>query len=274
MASISSLFASSPTALAKASVAHAASLARLSSGNKINRAADDIASLVAGSALSNELTSLRGGLGNASQGSSLLQVADGALTQQLDILNRQKSLALQASSGQLNDSQRSALNQEFQSLTDQLNQLASSTNFNGVSLLDGSTAADGGSLNFTLGGGAEDTVSVVLNGTDANTVFAGATIDINSQSSAAVASAAIDGAITSIGAVQASVGALQSRFNTAGNAITSAIQAQDEARTQLLDTDIAAESTRSAASLVQMQAAIATRAQTNKLAGGLLRLLA
>ena len=121
----------------KASNNAAASIARLSSGNAINKASDDVAGLATGTALRTQVTTLRTALANASQGSSLLQVADGALSQIVDILQRQKAIATQASSGQLTDTNRSLLNQEFQNLTSEVDRLATSTNFNGVNLLAG-----------------------------------------------------------------------------------------------------------------------------------------
>ena len=114
-----------------------ASIARLSSGNRITRAADDVASLSVGTSLTTQVTTLRTALVNASQGSSLLQVADGALQQVTDILQRQKAISVQAGSGSLTDSERSFLNQEFQALTSEVDRIVDSTNFNGVSLLNG-----------------------------------------------------------------------------------------------------------------------------------------
>lgn len=114
-----------------------ASIGRLSSGSRINRASDDVAGLATGTALRTQVTTLRTALANAAQGSSLLQVADGALSQIIDILQRQKAIAVQASSGQLTDANRSLLNQEFTNLTAEVDRLATGTNFNGVSLLGG-----------------------------------------------------------------------------------------------------------------------------------------
>lgn len=119
-----------------------ASLARLSAGNKITKASDDVAALAIGTALSTQVTTLRAALGNVTQASSLLQVANGGLSQQLDILERQKALAVQASSGGIDDTTRQALNQEFQGLSDELNRIAGGTNFNGVPLLNGATSTN------------------------------------------------------------------------------------------------------------------------------------
>lgn len=118
--------------------ASSSSIARLSSGERIVRAADDVASMSAGTSLRTNVTTLKTALINAAQGSSMLQVADGALSEITDILLRQKAIAVQAGSGSLSSAERSFLNQEFQNLTAEIDRLAEQTNFNGVKLLDGS----------------------------------------------------------------------------------------------------------------------------------------
>jgi len=128
--------------LAQANIARSASnasasISRLSSGNKIAAASDDVAGLSVGTSLRTTVSTLKQALANAGQGTSLLQVADGALSQLVDIVTRQKSIAVQASSGQLDDVARGYLNQEFQGLAAQVDQIAASTNFNGVKLLSG-----------------------------------------------------------------------------------------------------------------------------------------
>jgi flagellin len=114
------------------------SIARLSSGERIVRAADDVASMSAGTALRTNVTTLRTALINTSQGASMLQVADGALTQITDILLRQKAIAVQSGAGSLSSAERAFLDQEFQNLSAEIDRLAKQTNFNGVNLLDGS----------------------------------------------------------------------------------------------------------------------------------------
>jgi len=124
--------------IAKATNAATTSVSRLSSGNFITKASDDVARLSIGTSFSTTVRTLKQALVNASQGVSLLQVADGALGQITEILQRQKTLAVQASSGNLSNTDRSFLNQEFQALTDQIDFIASTSSFNGVNLLDGS----------------------------------------------------------------------------------------------------------------------------------------
>ena len=121
--------------IASAYSSASASVSRLSSGNKIVKASDYVAALSTGTSLRTQVTALKTALTNTSQGTSLLQVADGALSQITEILQRQKAIALQSGSGSLTDTDRSYLDQEFQALSTEINRLTGSTNFNGVTLL-------------------------------------------------------------------------------------------------------------------------------------------
>ena len=127
-------------------------VAALSSGNRIVSASTDVAALAAGTALVSQVNTLNTALTVASQGSSLLQVADGSLAQIQSILQRQQAITTSAQSGSLSSTQLGFLDQEFQSLTQEINQLASSTNFNGVNLIDGSIAG-GTTLNTNTANG-------------------------------------------------------------------------------------------------------------------------
>ena len=115
----------------------ATSLSKLSSGSRIPSAKFDAAGLAVGTKLNAEVESLRTASQNASQATSMLQIADGALGTVSDVLTRMKSLAVQSSSGQLADSERSLLNQEFVQLRSEIDRIAQDTDFNGTQLLNG-----------------------------------------------------------------------------------------------------------------------------------------
>ena len=131
--------------IAAASQNAQSSVARLSSGNVIVQASDNVAALATGTSLQAQVSALKTAQTNASQGTSLLQVADGALAQIGNILQQQQSLALQAGSGALTNTTRGFLNQQFQALTNEINILSTGTSFNGVQLIDGSIATGGSS---------------------------------------------------------------------------------------------------------------------------------
>lgn len=113
------------------------SIARLSSGNAIIRASDDVAGLSVGTILRTDVSTLRTALSNTAQAGSLIQVADGAIERLGEILQRQASLSVQGNADTLSDNERGFLDQEFQALTQEFDRIVSTTNFNGVNLLDG-----------------------------------------------------------------------------------------------------------------------------------------
>ena len=117
------------------------SIAKLSSGQRIIKASDDVAALSIGTILRTNVSTLKTALVNTNQGSTVLQVADGALARLGEILQRQKSLAVQANSGTLSNTERGYLQQEFKALTDEYDRIVNNTNFNNVKLLDGSLAS-------------------------------------------------------------------------------------------------------------------------------------
>ena len=126
--------------LSQNSAASASSLAKLSSGSRIVKASDDAASLAIGTKIKADVTALKQAQVNASQASSVLQVADGALSQTTDILMRMKALSVQAQSGSVSDTERGFLDKEFQALTKQIDSIAEQTKFNGNTLLGGAFA--------------------------------------------------------------------------------------------------------------------------------------
>lgn len=166
-----------------ASTAASSSLSKLSSGSRVPQAKDDAAALAIGSKLKAEVAGLTQASNNAGQAISLLQIADGALATVGDVLQRMKALAVQSSSGQLADADRSLLNQEYTSLRDEIDRVANLTNFNGTTLLNGGEtvaatrdAAKNGLASYGIEAvydtsltGASDAFRIVYNHTDNTT---------------------------------------------------------------------------------------------------------
>jgi flagellin len=181
MVGIISNFAAAATQknLGKASDAVTASISRLSSGNKIASAKDDVAGLAVGTILKTNIASLDAAVTNAGQATTMLGVMDGALEGVSSILSRQKSLASQATSGSLDATARGYLNQEFQNLKDEINRIANNTEFNGIKLIDG-TLNNTLTLAATAAGAYVNTGSVgaaVLHATDATALVIGSAFD-------------------------------------------------------------------------------------------------
>lgn len=160
-----------------------ASLSKLSSGSRVPSAKDDAAALAVGSKLKAEVVALAQASNNASQASSLLQIADGALSTVGDILQRMKALATQSSSGQLGNAERSLLNQEFTNLRTEVDRIANVTNFNGTTLLSGSSSSASSNINnLSSTGGATEAKNLVSEGVksiDFSTSFSGSAVKLS-----------------------------------------------------------------------------------------------
>lgn len=129
------------------------SIARLSSGQSIIAAKDDVAGLSVGTILSTAISTLKTAQTSTSQAQSMLAIADGGLKNIGDILQRQKALAVQANTGSLSDNERGFLNQEFQNLTSEIDRIVTNTNLNGVNLIDG-TLSNNSNLQVSAPGDA------------------------------------------------------------------------------------------------------------------------
>lgn len=243
-----------------------ASLAKLSSGSRIVRASDDAASLAVGTKLKADVAALQQALVNAGHGTSVLQVADGAMQQVSDILIRMKSLTAQATTGSISDTERGYLDNEFTQLEAQLTDLSTDTAFNGTPLLDGTF-----SQNFQVGVAATDTVTAAI-ATDVGALTA-IGLGIATAAAAAAASAAVDADINTVLGERASLGGQMSRFDFVSANLSTTIENMDAARSSLMDVDVASEMSNFSSKQVVMQASVAMLAQANQMPQNLLRLL-
>jgi len=248
------------------------SLAKLSAGSRVLAAKDDAASLAIGSRLTAEVAAMGQAGVNAGQAVSLLQVADGAMSQVNDILIRMKTLAVQAGSGQLGTTERAMLDTEYQALLEEIDRIANDTEFNGTKLVDGTFAA----IDFKVGTGTtatEDVISVTVDGITATDLAVNGG-DITSAANADTASDAISAAIDTLNTSRAGVGASQNRLQFAADNIAIAQENAESARSSLMDLDIAAEMTTFTSKQILVQAGVSMVAQANQLPQNLLRLFA
>jgi flagellin len=147
--------------LQQTDMAATSSLAKLSAGTRILSAKDDAAGLAVGSRLALSVAGLKQAAVNAGQASSMLQIADGAMSKVNDILSRMKALAVQAGSGQLSATDRGMLDTEYQQLTSEVDRIANSTSFSGTKLVNGSETLDSTPAGFT---GAANVNSLTVQG--------------------------------------------------------------------------------------------------------------
>lgn len=174
-----------------------ASVQRLSSGNVIVQASDNVTALATGTSLQTQTSALNTALTNVSQGSSLLQVANGALTQVTSILQRQQAIALQAGSGSLTNTDRTYLNQEFQALSAQIDQISGSTNFNGVNLVDGSLSTTATvASNTTAAANSSASVNITALAATKTLILNGVTLTFTAAAPAAAGNIQVGGSIS------------------------------------------------------------------------------
>jgi flagellin len=251
-----------------------ASVGKLASGSRIVKASDDAAGLAIGTRLKADVTALTQAGINASQGASVVQVADGGLARIGDVLQRMKALAAQSLSGVPTDTERGFIDAEFQELVSEITAIADTTRFNGQSLLDGSAAA----ADYFVGTDVSDTITVNFGALAAATAaFDAAALGVDgavsSAAAATAAMAAIDTAINTISEARATAGALISRFEFRGQQIATSLENIDAAKSAIMDVDLAAEQSRLVSSQVLVQAAVSAVSQANQIPQSLLRVL-
>jgi flagellin len=251
----------------------AKSLEKLSSGFRINRAADDAAGLAISEGLRSQVGGLKVAVRNAQDGVSVVQTAEGALTEVHAILQRVRDLAVQAGNDSNNADARANIKTEVDSLAEELTRIGDSTNFNGTKLLDGSAAA----LTFQVGASdvaSESQVVVDLSGADISTM--GATIGaltFDSSANALASITAVDTAIGTVSTERAGLGALQNRFEHTINNLNVAVENLSASESRIRDTDMAAEMVNFTRAQILSQAGTAMLAQANQAPQGVLRLL-
>ncbi len=239
------------------------SIAKLSSGTRIVRAADDAASLAVSNKLRVDLAGLRQGAANASQGASLVQVATGALERVADILARQKTLATQAVNGVLSDAERTLANNEFTELSAQVTAIAAQTVVNNQAII----GANAG--NFTFQVGINAGFNIVVTTTAVTAVGGG----IDTAANAVTAQGAIETSLTAINTQLATLGAQQSRLQFIEQNLASTIENLDAAVGVFRDVDFAAETTRLTSQQTLIQAGVSALSQANQIPQLLTRLL-
>jgi len=261
------------------------SIARLSSGLRVNNAKDDAAGLAIAERMTAQIRGFDVAARNANDGISLLQVADGAMGKISDNMQRMRELAVQSKNGTLNSTDRVNLNREYVELANEVERIATGTTFNGNAVF----AAANKSLAFQVGTGNATTDTLTLNltdtgaagGNDLQNIFggnaAGAIVtafgDITSTTNAGNALTAIDGALDDITGIRAVVGAGQSRLEQVAAFADISSTNLSAARGRIMDADFAKETANLTRSQILQQAGTAMLAQANQLPNNVLSLL-
>jgi len=247
------------------------SLERLSSGLRINSAADDAAGLAISERLNSQIKGFNVAIGNANDSISLMQVADGGAAQISDNMQRMRELAVQAANGTLNSGDRDNLSVEFNALSAEVSRLGESTKYNNVNLLN-----SGSTLTFQVGAGTTSNDQITVSTVD----LRASTLAIDSGSiqisTAALALAAItnlDSGINTLTTSRARFGAALNRTNAVISSLQTAVENQSAARGRIVDADFASETANLSRNQILQQAGTAMLAQANSLPQQVLSLL-
>ena len=233
--------------------------AKLASGSRIAKAKDDPAGLAVAASLDAVATTLSQGSRNVSDTQSALEIADSALGQIGDIAGRLQELATQASNGTLSDDQRQALQSEYSSLTQEVQRISATTEFNGKKVLQG----DG--VVTQVGTDSGSTSQITYNGIDVSALVSSvASGDISTQSGAQAAIDNVQQFAGSVAATRGDIGAVSSRLEVAQRNNESGREQAIAAASRIRDVDIADETAKLVSEKIKLQSATALSAQANQ----------
>jgi len=247
------------------------SVARLSSGLRITRAADDAAGLGISETLRAQIRSINQAVRNSNDGISLLQIADGGAEGIGNLLGRLRELAEQSASGILGSNERSFLDQEFVALRSEIDRISSVTEFNGVKLLSG-TGNDSLSIQIGFRSSANDTLTLSLKDLNTGTLSL-SSVNVSTSGNALSALSNIDSAISAVASARANIGSLQNRIDAAVGNLQVAGENITAAESRIRDADIAFESAKFVRNQILVQAGTSILAQANTLPQQALALL-
>jgi flagellin len=245
------------------------SMEKLSSGYRINRAADDAAGLAISEKMRFQINGYSQAIRNAQDGISLLQTGEGALTEVHAMLQRMNTLANQAANGTYDNADRLKSQQEVTQLLNQIDSIAKNLNFNGVTLL-----AANKNITFQVGVSKAEVInaSLAIMTTGANGLKI-STLSISTQTKAQSALATINSAIAAVSTQRATFGAVQNRLEHVINNLGVTVENLSASESRIRDTDMAQEMTNFTKNQILVQASTAMLAQANSLPQSVLKLL-
>lgn len=244
---------------------------RLSTGLRISTAADDAAGLAISERLRSQVRSLAQASRNANDGISLVQVGEGALNEVSNILVRLRELAIQSANGSSSTADKNTIKEEFDSLVNEINRIAQSTEFNGIKLLDGSASTVTFQVGINTAAGI-DSLNVSL--TPAlSTTLGLSTVDVGSGGNTSFAISSLDSAINSVSQLRGRFGSLQNRLQSTIANLGVAGESLSAAESRIRDVDVAYETAELTRNNILQQASISILSQANAQPQSALQLL-
>ena len=239
-------------------------LGRISSGLRINSAADDAAGLGVAENLDAASRSMRQAMRNTNDGISVLQTAEGAANEVANILKRMRELAVQSASETLDDGERAYIQDEFTQLSEEVDRIANVTEFNGLQLADGSLATIG--VQVGINNTANDQIDITLGDLTAATLGVDTgTIDLSTSAAASAALPGIDTALDLVNSYRSEMGAVQNRLESSLRNLENTDQNITAAESQIRDADFALEASEMAKYNVMQQAGVAALGQAKNI---------
>ena len=261
--------------LTAANTAKTNSLAKLSSGSRINKAGDDAAGLAISEKMKSQIGGLTQAKRNAQDGISLVQTAEGALNESHSILERMRDLAVQGANDTLTSTDRGSINKELTALHQELTRIAKTTEFNTKNLLN----TDKNAFTFQIGANENQTLTVTIGAMDGTTLLVSAADTFKISSGATNVRVAggmiskIDKAIATVSDQRAALGAVQNRLEHTINNLTATNENLSDANSRIRDVDMAEEMMTFTKSNILSQAATSMLAQANAMPNSVLNLL-
>ncbi|KNF09652.1 flagellin [Gottschalkia purinilytica] len=250
------------------------SMEKLSSGLRINRAGDDAAGLSISEKMRAQVRGLNMASKNAQDGISLIQTAEGALTETHAILQRMRELAVQAANDTNETIDRTSIKDELTELSNEIDRIAKSTTFNEKKLLDGSLSGTAKALNFQIGADCGVSMQLEIGNMDATTLTVNNVANsISNHKDATKAIDTVDKAIKAVSAQRSKLGANQNRLEHTIKNLDNAAENIQAAESRIRDTDMAKEMVNLTKQNILQQAAQAMLAQANQAPQGVLQLL-
>lgn len=250
------------------------SIERLSSGLKINSASDDAAGIAVAEGLRAQIGGFSQASENANDAVAMLATAEGAYNAISDIMVRMRELAVQASTDTLTNKERNYIDTEYQDLSAEITRISDVTEYNGISLLNGTSGDGSGNMVFQVGtrNSANDQITIQLKDQDAAALSLDTTA-VDNLANAQAAITAIDSAIDTLATDRATLGSTSNELTLAVDNLANTIENLSSARSQIEDADIAAESAEFTKNQVLMQAGVSMLSQANSTPQMGLRLL-
>lgn len=265
----------SQAALARNERALGSAMEKLSTGSKINSAADDAAGLAMAAKFTSQINGLDMAVKNANDGISMISTAEGALNEVSNMLQRMRELAVQSSNGTMTGDDRTYMDKEYQQLDKEIDRIEKNTQWNSTNVLDGTVGSSGTvtfqvSANFTSGSPSNDVIQVDFGSLATDTATLG---DVKTMDKANTAIGAVDTAIKAVNEQRATFGAASNRLEHAVDNLTNVKVNAEASRSRIEDTDYAKTTSELAKAQIIQQAGTAMLAQANQSAQSVLSLL-